>query len=146
MNVIPGTTLPLGLDQFFPAGAFTIALTPLPTLSGINALIFGYDASNPLDTDIDLATVPLGSTPFVAAGVGLDIQAMTLDTQYVATAGTLRFTTLCDTEIQGTLTNATFNGVSLGDITSGEIPMVDPDGCVIQVPSLAFHVVTTPCQ
>ena len=50
------------------AGAFTIGLTPLPTLSGINALIFGYDASNPLDTDIDLAAVPLGSTPFVAAG------------------------------------------------------------------------------
>ena len=78
--------------------------------------------------------------------MGLDIQNMAIDASYVATAGTLRFTKHCDTEIQGTLTNATFNGVSLGDITSGQIPGVDPEGCVIQVPSLDFHVVTTPCQ
>ena len=142
---IPGNLDPLGFDQFFGAAGFTIALAPSLTLSGINALLFGYDLSNPLDTDIDLATVALGSTPFVGAGVGLDIQAMSLDTQYLATAGTLRFTKLCDTEIEGTLTNATFNGVSLGDLTSGQIPIVDPAGCVVQISSINFHVATAPC-
>jgi hypothetical protein len=144
-NFLPGTLIPLGFDQFFNAGVFTIALAPSPTLTSINALFFGYDPSNPLNTDIDLATVALGSTPFVGAGVGLDIQAMKLDTQYVATAGTLRFTKLCDTEIQGTITDATFNGVSLGDITMGQIPMIDPAGCVAHISTINFHVATAPC-
>lgn len=145
-NFIPATLDPSGFDQFFGVAGFTLALRPTLSLSGVNALIFGFDASNPLDTDIDLSTVALGSTPFVAAGVGLDIQAMSLDTQYIATAGILRFTTLCDTEIQGTLTNATFNGISIGDIANGEIPMVDPNGCVVQISTINFHVATAPCQ
>jgi hypothetical protein len=143
-GVIPGVVFPTGFEQFFGAGGFTLALAPTLSLGGINGLVFGFDTSLPLDTDIDLSTVPLGSTPFVGSAVGLDIQNMSLDTSYVATAGTIRFTTLCDTEIEGTLTNATFNGVG-GDLLGGEIPGIDPEGCVIQVNSLAFHLMTKAC-
>jgi hypothetical protein len=144
-NVVPPFTLPLGLDQFIPLGIFTLGLTPTISLGGINGLLFGFDTSIPLDTDIDLATVALGSTAFVGALVGLDLMNnFSIDASYLATAGTIRFTTLCDTEIEGTLTNATFNGINTS-IIDGGIPGIDPDGCVVQVSSLAFHLVTTPC-
>jgi len=144
IGVIPPQVFPTGLEQFFGAGGFNIALAPTLSLSGINGLIFGFDTNLPLDTDIDLSTVPLGSTPFVGSAVGLDLQNFALDASYLATGGTIRFTTLCDTEIQGTLTDATFNGIS-GGLLGGGIPMVDPDGCVIHVNSLNFHLMTAAC-
>lgn len=143
-GIIPSSVFPTGFEQFFGAGGFTLALAPTITLGGINGLVFGYDASVPLDTNIDLASVALGSTPFVGSAVGLDIQNMKLDASYLATAGTIRFTKHCDTEIEGTLTNATFNGIS-GGLLGGGIPMVDPEGCVVHVNSLTFHLSTMAC-
>ena len=143
-GVIPPLVFPTGLEQFFGAGGFTLALAPTITLSGLNGLVFGYDAGIPLDTDIDLSTVALGSTPFVGSAVGLDIQNLSIDASYLATAGTIRFTKLCDTEIEGTLTDATFNGIS-GGLLGGGIPMVDPDGCVMHVNMLVFHLSTAAC-
>lgn len=144
MGIIPTVVFPTGFEQFFGAGGFTLALAPTISIGGLNGLVFGYDASVPLDTNIDLASVPLGSTPFVGSAVGLDIQNMQLDASYVATGGTLRFTKRCDTELQGTLTNATFNGIS-GGLLGGGIPMVDPEGCVVHVTSLTFHLATMAC-
>ncbi|MFN0252545.1 MAG: hypothetical protein ACKV2T_37055 [Kofleriaceae bacterium] len=143
-GVVPPLVFPTGAEQFFAAGGFTIALGPTLSLSGINGIVFGFDASVPLNTNIDLATVPLGSTPFVGSAVGVDIQNFSLDASYLATAGTIRFTKRCDTEIQGTLTNATFQGLS-GGLLGGGIPMVDPDGCVVNVNSLTFHLMTAAC-
>lgn len=143
-GVVPPLVFPTGTEQFFAAGGFTIALGPTLSLSGINGLVFGFDGTVPLDTNIDLATVPLGSTPFVGSGVGIDLQNFALDASYLATAGTIRFTKRCDTEIQGTLTSATFNGLS-GGLLGGGIPMVDPDGCVVHVSSLTFHLMTAAC-
>jgi hypothetical protein len=143
--------LPVGLrgcrslEQFIPLGIFTLAIAPTISLAGVNGMLFGFDTGLPLDTDIDLATVPLGSTPFVGALVGLDVMNnFSIDASYLATAGTIRFTTLCDTEIEGTLTNATFNGINTS-IIDGGIPGIDPEGCEIQVASLSFHLVTTAC-
>jgi hypothetical protein len=144
-GVVPPLVFPTGLEQFFNLGLFTITLAPTLSLGGVNGLVFGHDGSIQLDTDIDLAAVPLGSTPFVAALAGVDVMTFAIDASYVATAGTIRFTQRCDTEIQGTLRNATFNGVS-GNIVDGEIPMVDPEGCVIQVNNLVFHLRTAPCD
>ena len=144
VGVIPPFVFPTGFEQFFGAGGFNIALAPTISLSGVNGLVFGYDSSIPLDTDIDLETVPLGSTPLVGSAVGLDIQNFALDASYLATAGTIRFTKHCDTEIQGTLKNATFAGIS-GGLLGGGIPMVDPDGCTVHVTTLAFHLMTAPC-
>ncbi len=141
-GVVPPLVFPTGLEQFFGLGPFQLALAPTISIGGVNGLIFGYDLGLPLDTDIDLATVPLGSTPFVSALVGLDIQNMTIDTSYVATAGTIKFTKRCETEIEGTLKNATFNGIGL----DGGIPGVDPDGCTVQVNTLVFHLATAPCE
>lgn len=144
VGIIPPLVFPTGFEQFFGAGGFSLALAPTISLDGVNGLVFGYDASIPLDTDIDLATVPLGSTPLVGSAVGLDLQNFALDASYLATAGTIRFTKHCDTEIQGTLRNATFNGIS-GGLLGGGIPMVDPDGCSVHVNALAFHLATAPC-
>ncbi|HEY5952661.1 MAG TPA: hypothetical protein VIV40_44485 [Kofleriaceae bacterium] len=143
-GLIPPLVFPTGTEQFFGAGGFNIALAPTLSIGGVNGLLFGYDAGTPLDTDIDLSTVPLGTTPFVGSAAGLDIQNMSLDASYVATAGTLHFTKRCDTEIQGTLTNATFNGLS-GGLLGGGVPMVDPEGCVIHVNALTFHLSTAAC-
>jgi hypothetical protein len=143
-GVVPPVVFPTGTEQFFGTGGFTLALGPTLSISGINGLVFGYDATTPVDADIDLSTVALGSTPFVGSAVGLDIQNMAIDASYVATAGTLRFTKHCDTEIQGTLTNATFNGIS-GGLLGGGIPMVDPAGCVIHVNTLTFHLAKAAC-
>jgi len=143
-GVIPPLVFPTGIEQFFGLGGFNIVLAPTLSIGGINGLVFGYDIGLPLDTDIDLATVPLGSTPFVGSAVGVDLQNMSLDASYLATAGTIRFTKRCETEIEGTLTDATFNGIS-GGLLGGGIPMPDPDGCVVEVSSLSFHLATAPC-
>ena len=144
-GIVPPIVFPTGLEQFFPLGPVTLTLAPTLSLSGVNGLVFGHDANIPLDTDIDLSTVQLGSTPFVAALAGLDIMSFKIDASYVATAGTIKFTKRCDTEIEGTLKNATFNGVG-GGIVDGTVPTIDPEGCVIQVNTLAFHLMTTACS
>jgi hypothetical protein len=143
-GVVPPLVFPTGLEQFFGAGGFTLALAPTLSIAGINGLVFGFDASIPLDTDIDLSTVPLGATPFVGSLVGLDIEGLMIDASYMATAGTIRFTKRCETEVQGRLTNATFNGIS-GGLLGGGIPMIDPDGCEIHITTLNFHLATEPC-
>lgn len=144
-GVVPPLVFPTGVEQFFNLGAATITLAPTLSLGGVNGLVFGHDANIPLDTDIDLSTIPLGSTPFVAALAGLDVMSFKLDASYVATAGTITFTKRCDTEIEGTLKNATFNGVQ-GGIVDGTLPTIDPDGCVIHVNTLSFHLMTTACS
>ncbi len=143
-GVVPSLVFPTGFEQFFGVAGFTLTLAPTLSLGGVNGLVFGTSATVPLDTDIDLATVPLGTPPFVGALAGLDVQSFMVDATYLATAGTIRFTKRCDTEIEGTLTNATFNGIS-GGLLGGGIPMIDPAGCVIHVSSLAFHLATAAC-
>lgn len=144
-NPIPTFLFPTGLEQFFPIGGFTIALAPAISINGINGLLIGFDTTLPLDTDIDLATVPLGSTPFVGALTGLDItMGFSIDASYLATAGTMRFTKLCDTEIEGTITNATFNGIGGDILTNGGV--IDPEGCEVQVGTITFHLMTAACS
>jgi hypothetical protein len=144
VGIVPSLVFPTGFEQFFPVGGFVLTLAPTLSLSGVNGLVFGTSASIALNTDIDLASVPLGTPPFVGSLAGLDVQGLMVDATYLATAGTIRFTKRCDTEIEGTLTNATFNGIS-GGLLGGGIPMIDPEGCVIQVPTLNFHLATAAC-
>jgi hypothetical protein len=143
-GIVPPLVFPTGFEQFFDASIVTITLAPTLSLSGVNGLVFGHNANIVLDTDIDLATVLLGTPPFVGALAGLDIDNLAVDASYAATAGTLRFTKRCATEIEGTLTDATFKGIK-GGLLGGGIPMIDPDGCEIHVSSLSFHLATTPC-
>lgn len=138
---IPATFTPSGFDQFQGAGGIQLAIGPVLDTGGINPIIIGYALDTPLSTDIDLSTVALGDAPFIAAGYHADIQAMTVEASYVATAGTLRITNACDTEIEGTLTNATFRGVNGGLMN----PSIDPNGCTVSNVTMTFHIATAPC-
>jgi hypothetical protein len=135
---VPAAIEPTTLDQFQSGMGIQVAIAP--NIDGtINPLLVGYPMTDPvLDTDIDLSTVPLGQAPFVGAGYAFDVQAMTTDAAYVATAGTLRLTKACGTEAEGTLTDVTFHGV-IGDLGSSTVT-IDPDGCTFTVPSVAFHI------
>jgi hypothetical protein len=138
---VPATITPGQFDQFRMQGAATVAISPEFGTNGIHPILVGYSATTPLATDIDLATVPLGQLPFVAAGYGLDLGTMMTDASYTAVSGTLRLTRACATEAEGTLTNATFRGVN-GGLTA---PVIDPLGCTFTVPSVVFHVMTAAC-
>ena len=137
---VPATLEPSQFDQFQGAGGITVAISPNVN-AGINPILVGFTATTPLDTDIDLATVPLGSAPFAAAGYGFDLNTMEIDASYSVTAGTLRLTSACGTEVEGTLTGATFRGVTGGFMN----PVVDPEGCTFTVAALAFHIGNTAC-
>ncbi len=138
---IPSTVDPSGFDQFQAAGGIQLAIGPQIDGSGINPIIIGYAQDTPLSTDIDLSMVALGDAPFVAAGYHADIQAQTVDAAFVATSGTLRITNACDTEVQGTLTNATFRGVN-GGLTN---PSIDPNGCTVANVTMTFRISTAAC-
>jgi hypothetical protein len=144
-DFIPAMVTPSGFDQFQDAQLFTIGIAPTFGVGGINPLLFGFDPVNTaVDTDFDLSTIAVPAVPFVGVGVGFDIGSMNLDATYLATAGTLRFTSICATEIRGTLTNATFRGLNGG--LGGGIPEIDPDGCEVTVSSIEFHVSTAACE
>src|SRR5688572_2171037 len=38
-GIVPGLVFPTGFEQFFPAGGFTLVLTPTLSLSGVNGLV-----------------------------------------------------------------------------------------------------------
>jgi hypothetical protein len=109
--------------------------------TGINPIIVGYTATTPLATDIDLSTVAVGDLPFIAAGYHFDIGGGAIDASFLATSGTLRLTSACGSDVEGTLTNATFRGVTGGLMD----PMVDPNGCMFTGVTMAFHISTGPC-
>jgi hypothetical protein len=137
---VPAIIEPGSFDQFRVMGDNTIAIGPTFE-GGINPVLVGYQTTTPLDTDLDLATIPLGETPVVIAAFDVNLSTLVPSAAFVATAGTLRLTRACQTEAQGTLTAATFRGVNGG---LGE-PALDPDGCTFDVAELAFHIMTAPC-
>jgi hypothetical protein len=138
---IPATVTPGGFDMFQGMGGAQIAIGPVFDQAGIHPIIVGYTATTPLATDIDLSTVAVGDLPFIAAGYRVDTMTFTTDAAFLATAGTLRLTSACATDIEGTLTNATFRGVTGGLMD----PMVDPNGCMFTGITMAFHISTGPC-
>lgn len=138
---IPTSLTPSGFDQFQGMGGAQIAIGPYFGPSGIHPIIIGYTATTPLATDIDLSTVAVGDLPFVAAGYRVDTTTFAIDASFLATSGTLRLTSACATDIEGTLTNATFRGVTGGLMD----PMVDPNGCMFTGVTMAFHISTGPC-
>ncbi|MBA3464858.1 MAG: hypothetical protein H0T46_33300 [Deltaproteobacteria bacterium] len=148
-NFIPATLPASSFDQFMNQGTTIIAIGPYFDSTGIHPFIFGLADDAPLNTDIDLSTVAVGSIPFVAAGYRLDTATFDVDASYLARAGTLRLTKRCATEVQGTLTNATFQGVTGGF----QNPSVDSMGCTLPAPAtppapgltIAFHVMTAAC-
>jgi hypothetical protein len=148
-NFIPASLTSGGFDQFMNMGTTIIAIGPFIDNGGIHPIIFGLEDTTPLNTDIDLSAVTVGNIPFVAAGYRFDTGTFAIDASYLATAGTLRLTKRCATEVEGTLTNATFKGVTGGF----QNPQVDPMGCTLPAPAtppapgltMSFHVMTAAC-
>lgn len=138
---IPADVPTGGFDMFQAQGGATIAIGPQFDSNGIHPIIVGYTSTTPLDTDIDVSTVAVGGLPFVAAGYRVDTATLTTDAAFVATSGTLRLTSACATDVQGTLTNATFRGVTGGLMD----PVVDPDGCMFTGVTMTFHISTGAC-
>lgn len=140
-DFVPAALVESQFDQLMGVGqGITIALNP-NIGDGINPFIVGYDAQTPIDADIDLSTITLGNAPFVGAGYGFDLQTNEIDASFFATAGTLHIDEVCATHMEGTLTNATFRGIT-GGFTN---PAVDPDGCMFTVASVTFAMGTTAC-
>jgi len=133
---LPATLEAGSFDQFRMSMGITVAVSPNINVDGINPLLVGYDASTPLDTDIDLSLSTIGTAPFVGSGYHFDPSTMVTDASYYATAGTLRLTKACATEAEGTLTDVTFRGI-LGTIGTASI---DPLGCSFTVPTITFHI------
>lgn len=138
---IPATVEPGGFDQFQAQGGALIAIGPVFDTSGIHPMIVGYTATTPLNTDIDLSMLEVGTLPFIAAGYRVDTTTLTTDAAFLATSGTLRLTSACATNIEGTLTNATFRGVTGGLMD----PVVDPAGCMFTGVTMTFHISTAAC-
>jgi hypothetical protein len=137
---VPTMIEPGSFDQFRVMADNIVAIGPTFD-GGINPVLVVFQTTTPLDTDIDLATIPLGEPPVVIAAFDVDLSTLVPGAAFVATAGTLRLTRACETEAQGTLTAATFRGVTGG---FGE-PELDPDGCTFALAELAFHIMTAPC-
>lgn len=138
---VPATLEAGQFDQLFDAGGgLTIAFNP--NIDGsINPFVVGFDAQTPIDADIDLSTVTVGDAPLVGAGYNFDLNTMAIDASYIVTQGTLHLDQACATHVEGTLTNATFQGITGGF----ENPAIDPDGCTFTVATVTFAMGTTPC-
>ncbi|MGE0397362.1 MAG: hypothetical protein AB7T06_11620 [Kofleriaceae bacterium] len=140
-NFIPDTLVGGQFDQLMDVGGgISIALNA-NIGDGINPFIVGYDAQTPIDADIDLSMVTLGNAPFVGAGYHFDLGTNTIDASFVATEGTLHIDVVCATHMEGTLTNATFRGIT-GGFTN---PAIDPDGCMFTLPTVTFAMGADPC-
>lgn len=105
------------------------------SMSGSHGLIVPYTTgATTVGQDYVLTEGGLGTLPAIFAGYNVDIQSMTFDAAYAATAGTLVFDEICDVGFSGHATGLTFRGVSGGFNN----PMIDPNGCSFDVASLTF--------
>lgn len=140
-DFVPPTLTAGQFDQLMDVGqGISIALNP-NIGDGINPFIVGYDAQTPIDTDIDLSTIAVGDTPFVALGYHFDLGTNSIDATFLATSGTLHIDQLCATHMEGTLTGATFKGTT-GGFTN---PAVDPAGCTYPIATVTFAMGDTAC-
>jgi len=101
----------------------------------IGAVVVGFDpTTTPLDTDVDLALVPLGGTPYVALGYDVNLTTMMPRAAFRSTSGTIRLTRRCAAGVAGTMT-----GVQTVELTSpAPPPVLLPGGCAISIPALDF--------
>lgn len=108
---------------------------------GGHVLAAGYTtASTVIDTDYTFDADPL-TFPLLAAGYNVDVQAMTVDSAFAATAGTIRFTEICDGGFAGVATDVTFSGVD--SLTN---PVIVPGGCTFTVTGTITFQYGTDCS
>ena len=118
-------------DTYLPP--LTVALAPLFPEGRTDLLLVGYIAGvTPLDEPL---TIPGGfEPPALAAGfdVDLGVDPPRAHGSYLATAGTVQFTSACSVGATGTATNVTFSEVSQAD--GSEIL----GGCSFTVETVSF--------
>lgn len=111
-----------------------VAITPFSDGSNFNIAAIGYARMGTLlNNEYTLSGSNPGTPPFVALGYKLNLATFTPAASFYATAGTLTFTKACSMGASGTLTAATFQGV-----TSLQNPTIDPNGCTFTVSSMTF--------
>lgn len=114
-------------------GAY-VAITPFSDGSNLDIAAVGYARTGTVLNQVyTLSGTNPGTPPFFALGYKLNLSTFTPAASFYATAGKLTFTKACDKGAAGTLTEATFQGV-----TSIQNPTIDPNGCTFTVASLAF--------
>ncbi|HTJ46103.1 MAG TPA: hypothetical protein VL463_28555 [Kofleriaceae bacterium] len=156
----PGDFLPdptnssgvLAIFQQISQVHFNIGIGGFAGTNGLDALIVVVSTASTGGTEVDKDYTLTDPTqgfpppvPIVSAGYGVDPSSQSADASYVATAGTVRFSTLsCDangSELKGTITDATFQGVK-GNLLGGQA-QIDPNGCTFTVAKLDFDIKTT---
>lgn len=114
-------------------GAY-VAISPFSDGSNFNISVVGYSRTTTLlNNEYTLSGTNPGTPPFFALGYKLNLSTFTPAASFYATAGKLTFTKACAMGASGTLTAATFQGV-----TSIQNPTIDPNGCSFVVASMTF--------
>lgn len=106
-------------------------------LANANLVTVAYSETTEVDTDFPLSAVL--QLPNVGAGYHVDIISRSAERAFIASAGTLRFTTACMAGATGTLTDVTLVEV---DQTSG---MPKAGGCTQVLPSPTTFVFGDAC-
>jgi len=132
-----------------PAAPMTLAPIPVQAQMGVNIGLIalggsvGFDAIaiiwDPLTqtTGEDIALPATGLTPTVGYGFNIDINTMAIQTPYLATGGTINFTTACSVGATGTITDATFGQV-MSLLQLPPVPVAN--GCTIDASTFTFTV------
>lgn len=132
---------PSGFGQTFNQMGVTVGFLGFAGAGGLFHVIApAYDAVNtPINTDIDLSTVTGLDLPVVAAGYNVDINSMTAQAAYRATAGVMNIEWRCDMGIKFTLTNGVFEEVG---------GLMDPtpvaNGCSTSIASMNVTIGSCP--
>jgi hypothetical protein len=106
--------------------------------AGVHLLAAGVEVGvTEIGQPYQLSEETLGTAPFLGAFYNYS-PPLSFDAAYLATAGTVTFTAICDVGLAGTATGVTFRGVSGTDFNNPN-PMIDPEGCSFEVASVTFR-------
>lgn len=125
-DLLPGAVTGFGLYANPGGGFFADAL-------GVAYPLMDDGVTPDVTLDMDYTLTGALEAPGILAGYNVDIQNMTADSAYAVTAGTVRFTAICDGGFRGTAADLTFSGIN-----SFTDPTIPPDACTFTVATLAF--------
>lgn len=121
-------------------GALSAAIIFTDTTGATHTFVVGYRADTAVGTDLPLAPLGTGVTPFAALGWRVSFATQSSRTGYYATTGSVRFTRACLDGVAGTLSGLTFTEQTA---TSDQTPL--PGGCSFTIPTQVAFDIGGPC-